>query len=201
MRPGPGTGLRHAVLVLAAGSSRRLGFAKQGVLVSGEPLLRRTVRLAAGCGPSEILVSVRDGTDPLLAVLSGLGYRAVSVPDASEGMAASLRRGLAALSPGVDGLLVLLCDHVRLEARHLDALVGRWRDAPERAVASAYAGTIGVPAMFPSSWWPRLAQLTGDEGARSLLRARSETVTCIEAEALSQDLDGLQDLNQARAVE
>ena len=95
--------------------------------------------------------------------------------------------GLAALSPDCAGALVLLCDQPALQASHLQTLVERWRSVPARAVASAYAGVVGVPAVLPRNWFP-LVQGDGDRGARALLRERAD-VEHIVCEALALDID------------
>ena len=183
----------HAAIVLAAGGSRRLGRPKQLVEIDGEPLLRRVVRSMLATSPSECIV-VLDDEAPFDAVLDARQVRIVRIADAATGMAASLRAGVAALDAGCDGALIAVTDQPALETRHLQALCTAWRAAPAFAIASAYAGVIGVPALLPRSWFDGVASLSGDVGARELLRSRPDVIA-IAAPDLARDIDTPRDLS------
>jgi CTP:molybdopterin cytidylyltransferase MocA len=182
----------HGAVVLAAGASRRLGRAKQLVEVDGEPLLRRVVRAALATMPRECIV-VLDDDAPFDAVLDALAVRIVRVADAATGMAASLRAGVAALDAACEGALVVVVDQPALAERHLQALCTAWRAAPAFAIASGYAGVVGVPALLPRRWFDDVAALSGDVGARELLRTRPDVVA-IAAPDLAHDIDTPRDL-------
>jgi CTP:molybdopterin cytidylyltransferase MocA len=182
----------HGAIVLAAGASRRLGRPKQLVEIDGEPLLRRVVRAALATSPRECIV-VLDESAPFDSALAALDVRVVRIADAATGMAASLRAGVAALDAQCDGALIVVTDQPGLEARHLHALCTAWRAAPSFAIASAYAGVIGVPALLPRSWFDAVATLAGDVGARELLRSRADVIA-IAAPDLARDIDTPRDI-------
>ncbi len=185
---------RHGVIVLAAGSSSRLGRPKQLVTVEGEPLVRRAVRFALATSPLDAVVVTGAHVEGLDQALHGLAVRHVRCGDHAQGMSASLRTGLAALAPGCEAALVVLTDQPALDAAHLAALVSAWRLAPVHAAASGYADTLGVPAVLPRAWFTDVATLQGDRGARDLLRARRAEVEIVAAPALAADLDTMGDL-------
>jgi CTP:molybdopterin cytidylyltransferase MocA len=187
-------GLRHAAIVLAAGASRRLGVPKQLLQVEGTSLVRRAVLAAAATAPSALIV-VTGALADVAAEIGDLGVRVVSCTAWNEGLAASLRAGIGALTDEAAALIVL-CDQPALGGAHLQALVARWRRDPNAAVASAYAGVHGVPAIFPRSWFADLLALRGDVGARELLRRRAARVDTVAAEALAFDLDTPSDLRR-----
>lgn len=180
---------RHAAILLAAGASRRLGQPKQLLELDGEPLLRRAACALLATTPTELVVVLGHDAARMRTALADLPLRTLIAPDHAEGLAASLRAGLAALAPDCAGALVALTDQPALDAAHLCALRDAWRAAPRRAVASAYAGVLGVPALLPRGWFAELMQLHGDTGARSLLRTRAHDVTALAAPALAHDLD------------
>ncbi|HEX5124439.1 MAG TPA: nucleotidyltransferase family protein [Rhodanobacteraceae bacterium] len=184
--------IAHGVIVLAAGASRRLGQPKQLVEIDGEPLLKRVVNAALATAPRQCIV-VLDESAPFDAVLGALDARIVRIADAATGMAASLRAGVAALDAGCEGALVVVTDQPGLHARHLQALCTAWRAAPAFAIASAYAGVIGVPALLPRSWFDAIAALSGDVGARDLLRSRPDVIA-IAAPGLARDIDTPRDI-------
>jgi molybdenum cofactor cytidylyltransferase len=190
----------HAVILLAAGGSRRLGAPKQLVVVDGEPLVRRAARAALETGPAQALIVVGAHAEAVWGAVADLPLTRIECADWSAGLSASIRASLSVLDRDVAAALFVLCDQPALEAAHLQVLVERWRSDPDRAAASSYAGTLGVPAILPRSWFLSLVGLTGDRGARDMLRARSGEVAAVSAAALADDVDGPADLDNMRAT-
>jgi molybdenum cofactor cytidylyltransferase len=189
-----GEGARHGAVVLAAGASARLGRPKQLIEIDGEPLLRRVTRCALATGPEDCVVVLGHDAERIGTVLDGLDVRVLRIRDAATGMAASLRAGLISLDAVCAGALVVLTDQPALTADHLDALCSAWRATPARAVASAYAGVLGVPAVLPRGWFDEIVALRGDAGARALLRARRDDVIALPAPELAGDIDHAGDI-------
>ena len=178
---------RHGVVLLAAGASRRLGAAKQLLQIDGETLVHRAARLALTTRPLDAVLVYAPEAIAIPPAVADLPVRCVPCADAARGMGATLVRGLDTLDARCAAALVLVCDQPALEASHLQALVETWRGSPGHAVASAYAGTRGVPAMLPRAWFGQVDG-TGDRGARALLRGRDDVLT-LPAEALADDVD------------
>ncbi|HEY6942570.1 nucleotidyltransferase family protein [Dokdonella sp.] len=187
----------HAAILLAAGASTRLGRAKQLIEIDGEPLLRRAARALLETSPRTLLVVLGHDALALESCIADLPLQRVVARDHAEGLAASLRAGIAAL-PDCDGALVALTDQPALDGAHLRALCTAWRAAPTRACASEYAGVRGVPALLPRAWFDDLVRLRGDVGARALLRARASDVVAVAAPDLALDLDTPDDLARPR---
>jgi CTP:molybdopterin cytidylyltransferase MocA len=188
--------LLHAVVLLAAGESRRLGRPKQLLEIDGEPLVRRGARLALGTAPSQTVVVVGAQADRVWEAVADLPVVRADCPDWSSGLSASIRAGIGRVDREVEGALILLCDQPALTAAHLEALVDRWRSHPHQAVACRYSGTVGVPAMLPRSWFGALSTLSGDRGARDLLRECPTEVVAIPADMLGLDVDVSADLDR-----
>jgi CTP:molybdopterin cytidylyltransferase MocA len=185
----------HAALLLAAGGSRRLGTAKQLLRVEGEPLVRRAARALLATRPTALFVVVGARADEVYAAVADLGasVHRVDCADWQHGLSSSLRAGIAALPEQVDSALVALCDQPAMNRAHLEALVQQAAQQPGRAVASGYAGVVGVPALLPRAWFQELLGLSGDVGARELLRRHADRVDVIEAPALAFDIDEPED--------
>lgn len=182
-----------AAVVLAAGASRRLGRPKQDVQIAGETLLQRAIRIAREASLSPVIVVTRVGAE----CAESIGWDASVIRavnhEADEGLASSIRCGIAlASSHRVVGAVILACDQPALRPNHLRALA----ENRDRLTASSYAGSIGVPAYFPSTYFPMLLQLRGDTGARKLLT----DAHAVTAEDLSLDIDREEDLAAARAL-
>jgi len=186
--------LAHGAVLLAAGASTRLGRAKQLIEIDGEPLLRRAARALLETSPHTLVVVLGHDAVAVGACIADLPLQRIVARDHAEGMAASLRAGVAALPADCDGALVALTDQPALDGAHLRALRDAWRATPARASASAYAGVLGVPALLPRAWFAGILRLRGDTGARALLRERADDVIAIAAPALARDLDTPDDL-------
>jgi molybdenum cofactor cytidylyltransferase len=179
-----------AAIVLAAGASTRLGQPKQLVEIGGETLLQRAVRTAreAGCDPVVVVLGAAaeqilkrcDLSDAIVAMNS----------EWQQGMASSVRAGLAATS-GAEGVVLTTCDQPAVTAAHLRALM-----ATDSVTASAYAGRRGVPAYFPAALFAELMRLRGDAGARDLLH-EAATVDLAGGEL---DVDTVLDLDKAKML-
>jgi molybdenum cofactor cytidylyltransferase len=168
-----------AAIVLAAGASRRLGQPKQLLLLDGEALIARSVRLAeeAGATPLIAVLGAHHELTRAALPLNPMDKSTAVIPVVNsaweQGIASSIHAGLRALedcAPQVPGVLILGCDQPRLTAGHLRALLAAFAaQAAPAMVASAYAGVRGIPAVFPRMVFPQLLALRGDQGARALL--------------------------------
>ena len=160
-----------SAVVLAAGGSTRLGRPKQLVPIDGEPLVRRAARAAldAGCRPSVVVLGA--DREAVGAVVADLPVLPVGNPHWATGVGSSIACGVrAAAADGPAGCIVLPCDQPRLSAGVLAALIKRFRHGEAQAVACAYGGTVGAPVLFAAALFDRLSALTGDSGAKRVLR-------------------------------
>lgn len=182
----------HAAVVLAAGASTRFRRCKQLALLDGETLVHRAARLALATDAERVVVVVGAQADAVWDAVRDLRVSRVDCADHAAGMGASLRAGLGALPANIAGALIVVCDQPALDAAHLRALTAAWRAAPQRAVATAYAQRLGVPALLPRAWFAEIRG--GDSGARELLMRRRDEVSIVANEALARDIDWPGDL-------
>jgi CTP:molybdopterin cytidylyltransferase MocA len=169
-----------AILLLAAGASRRMGGRDKLVEpIDGQPLLRRSALAALGTGAPVICTLPPDR--PLRrAALTGLDLTLVEVPDAATGMAASLRAGLRAVPDRASGVMVLSADMPGFTTAALSGLIAAQKADPQALIRGGDEdGTPGHPVLFPRDLWAALAQITGDEGGRSVIRAHQDRVRVI----------------------
>ncbi len=183
------------IMVLAAGSSSRFGSPKQLADIAGRPMLARSLdtvsQLARRHAITVVLGAHAERLEPLVrAAACSVAFN----PDHAQGMASSIRVGLAQAPFDARGVLIALADQVAVTAEDLRQLVARWEQQPDRIVAAQYAGTIGVPAIFPSDLFRELAELQGDRGARVVLMRHPERVISVPMPAAAQDVDTLADL-------
>lgn len=170
-------------LILAAGSSSRLGQPKQLVVRDGQTLVRRIARVAleAGCSP----VVIVEGAVRLGETVEGLPVEVAPCPHWHAGQGASLKRGLGALGDRCDAVVVLLVDQLRVEAGDVRALIA----APGPVAAAAYDGVLGVPARFAGPALDVLRGLPDGQGARAWLARHRDRVTAVPMPHAAVDLD------------
>jgi molybdenum cofactor cytidylyltransferase len=177
-----------AALVLAAGPSRRLGRPKQLLSFGGRPLVRIIADRARNSACDRVVVVLGAHADAIAPALRGADVETVVNGDWPEGVASSIRCGVVwAEGESCSAIVVLVCDQPALDAAHIDRLVGAYRAGSPR-VASRYAGTLGVPALFDRTSFSDLRGLQGDEGARHILRSARD-VAAVDWEPGSIDID------------
>lgn len=183
------------LLLLAAGSSSRLGRSKQLLRFEGQSLLRRAAEAAVGSGCSPVVVVLGAQAEAHRSELEGLPVQPVLNPHWEQGMGSSLRCGMQALgqAPGVEAVVVAVCDQPHVRAEHLAALVQAWRTQGQPMVASQYAGTVGVPALFHRSLFAELAALPPQAGAKVVLQRQPTQVTLWPLPEAAVDVDTPED--------
>jgi molybdenum cofactor cytidylyltransferase len=162
-----------AAIVLAAGASRRLGVPKQLLMLAGETMIERVIRLANESGATPVIVVLGAHHELIREAVRSGNSTPVINSAWEQGISTSIQAGLAAVedsAPQATGALVLACDQPRLSAGHLCELLELFNaQAAPAIVASAYNGVHGVPAIFPREVFSELRALSGDKGARTLL--------------------------------
>jgi molybdenum cofactor cytidylyltransferase len=192
--------MRVAAIVLAAGASRRLGQPKQLLDLDGETLIERAIRLANDAGAEPVLAVLGAHRETISASVQLTHSIPVINSDWEQGMASSIHAALRALeefAPQASGALILGCDQPRLTAGHLHALVDTFTaHAAHPIVASAYAGILGIPAVFPRAVFADLRALRGDKGARALLMNPTCPLISLPFPGGEVDIDAPADLAQ-----
>jgi len=189
-------------VVLAAGSSSRMGRPKQTLQYRGESLLRRAVRaaLGAGCGP--VVVVTGANAEQSRRELEGLDVREVFNPRWEEGMASSVRAGVEGLvgaSPDAAAAVLMLCDQPHVTAGVVSAIVAAYRATGSPVVASAYGGGFGAPAVFGRELFAELARLEGAAGAKQAIKRHASEARFIPFPGGEVDVDTPDDFSRLTA--
>lgn len=189
-------------IVLAAGSSSRLGRPKQLLDLAGKPVLQHVLDGATEAGPDEVLVVVGHSAEQVrAAVRLPPGARFVPNPDHARGQSTSLRAGLRAAAPASGAAVVLLGDQPGVRADAIAAVAEAWRAGEGPVLQASYQGRPAHPTLFDRSLWPELEGAAGDEGARSFLASHPEWVRRVEVGGQPpDDIDTEEDYARVRAA-
>lgn len=184
-----------AAIILAAGSSSRMGSGRHKLLLPlhDRPVLAHVLdaALASQARPAVLVL----GHQPeqvrthIAAYTTHPDLRIVENPDYLQGMSTSMRLGIQALQVNgytknenerIDSVLVLLGDQPLITAQHIDILIATYRTTGKRIIAPTYEGKRGNPILFDASLFPELLEVTGDEGGRSVLERHRDEIATVE---------------------
>jgi molybdenum cofactor cytidylyltransferase len=179
-----------AGLILAGGESRRMGRPKLMLEHQGVSLLSLVAQKALSVCP--VVYGVVGAYSDLYApLLRAKGVEVIVNADWQEGLASSLRAGVAAMPPEVTAVLVMLADQPFVSQVHLQRLCTTFHEGYE-LVFSCYKATEGAPAVIAGSLFNAIQTLSGDVGARKL-KPYARAVTCIPLDNPA-DIDTPQDV-------
>jgi molybdenum cofactor cytidylyltransferase len=171
-----------AGVVLAAGSSRRMGSPKQLLLVDDRPLLELVVSRANASRLDQVVVVLGAAADEIQSRVDFGRGRVMVNPDHASGMASSLRAGLASLGDDVERAVVILGDQPDISSALLDQLLDLQETSGLPAAALGFAGITHPPVVLRRELWPDVMELEGDVGCRAVIRARPELVAVLPVE-------------------
>jgi molybdenum cofactor cytidylyltransferase len=163
-------------VVLAAGSSSRMGSPKQTLQFRGESLLRRAALAALGAGCRPVIVVTGAHSELSRRELEGLDVREVLNTRWETGMASSIRAGVEGLvdaDADADAAVLMLCDQPHVNADVISGLVAAHRATGRPVIASTYGGSFGVPALFDRALFAELTRLEGKAGAKEVIKRHS----------------------------
>ena len=161
-----------AILIPAAGASTRMGGPDKLMQdANGLPLLARVIARATATG-LPVFVTLPSLTHRRARLVREGNATPVVVPDWASGMAASIRAGIAALPKRTPAVMILPGDMPDLQTRDLQALTQSAQTAPDAIIrATTSDGVPGHPVIFPGDLFEELQTVTGDQGARQVIRA------------------------------
>lgn len=193
-----------ATLILAAGMSRRFGDGHKLLTnLEGKPVIRHVVEAALASSARPVLLVTGHQADAVAqAAAGGKDVTVVHNPSYADGLASSLRAGLAALPSGLDGVLICLGDMPDVHAAVLERLIAAFNPTEGRAIClPTFGGKRGNPTLWGAQFLPDLLRLEGDSGARGLLGPYADWVCEVPVEdaGILQDYDTPAMLAQRRS--
>lgn len=191
-----------SAILLAAGAGSRFGGGKLLAEFEGRPLIENALSMLRDAPVDETIVVVGSDAGRLKRVCDPYEVRIVENRDWVEGQSTSVRAGLRAMRPGVRAAVVLLADQPLVGSGAVERIVDAFERGAKVAVA-VYGGRRRNPVLFAKEVWPLLIEeLSGDEGARAVLRNHPEMVTEVPCDGVGNpaDVDTREDLLHLRGM-
>ena len=193
---------QFGIVMLAAGSSSRMGSPKQLLDYGGIPLLRHAadVALRSVCY-GNVTVVLGSHAGDLRPALANLPVTIVENPHWEQGMGTSIHCGVAfADAAGLDGVILALADQPLVTPESLDRLIHLHCETGRPIVAARYAGTVGVPVFFAREYFSKLLALKPQQGCKGVILSHAENAFCVDCPEAEIDIDTPQDYLAIRQV-
>ncbi len=192
-----------AAVILAAGESSRLGQPKQLVRFEGGTLIAHAVQVAIGARCAPVIVVVGAEADSIRDGLPVEDIEIVANPNWKAGVGTSIRSGIRFLidqHDATEAVILLACDQPLISADSLRALIEAHVSTGQSIVASSYAGTLGIPALFGRTYLEKLLVLSDEEGAKEIILSHLNHVAKVPHAAAALDIDTPLDLATWRSA-
>lgn len=192
------------VVILAAGPSSRLGYAKQLVEFRGKSLLQHTIDISDSLAFDTKVLVLGASYNAIKEKINRKNFEIVMNNNWEEGMSTSIREGVFSSQEqkkDLDHILFLLSDQPFLSKERIEELIQVQLESKSPATFSKYAGTIGVPAIFSAKVFYHLKRLKGDEGAKKLIHDQKFNFQTVKFEQGNFDVDTAEDVELLKHLE
>lgn len=184
------------VIILAAGESSRLGSPKQLLVYSGATLLQHAIEAAQSSDAGIVIVVLGANADLITGELNPARANIVVNATWKEGMASTIRYGiqtLVKLNPQAEAVILMVADQPFVTADLLNTLMDVNKKEQRNIVAGKYGDTFGTPVLFGKRFFPELLELTGDTGAKNLVRKYMNVAAFVPFSKGDIDIDTMGD--------
>ncbi|MFY7839930.1 MAG: nucleotidyltransferase family protein [Lacibacter sp.] len=191
------------VIVLAAGASSRLGTPKQLLAYSGTTLLQHSIEAAQASDAETVLVVLGANANTIKHELKDTTANLVVNTDWKDGMASSIRCGLQTLvklNSNIEAVILMVADQPFVTAALINSLMDVNRKEQHSIVASEYGTTFGTPVLFAKRFFPELIELTGDVGAKGLVKKYMNEAAFVSFPEGDVDIDTAEDYKKLKDV-
>ncbi len=188
-----------AAVVLAAGTSSRLGQSKQLAPIAGRPALAYTLDALRASRVARIVLVLGHAADDIAAALDLTGVTVVRNDAYAEGQSTSVLAGVKSLGDEIAAALMVVGDQPLLSPSVVDAVVAAFERTGGPFIVPVYENEWGNPVLLARVTWPLLDNLKGDTGARPILRKHMDMVLEVPVPgALLDDIDTPDDYARIR---
>ena len=187
---------RIGIIVLAAGGSTRMKKPKQLLQFNEKTLLRRAVETAVGSAAEPVLVVLGANYERTKAEIADLPVEIIFNENWQSGLSSSVKSGiehfrkLRQTGQFISACLLMLADQPFITSRHLNLLAEKFLERSDNLIVAArYEKIVGVPAIFSHAVFDDLRKLSGDEGAKKVIKKYGSLVRTINLPEAAFDID------------
>lgn len=180
------------IIILAAGNASRFGSVKQLLHYNNKTLLQHVINEAVGAGADPVVVITGANADEITKSINNGRVEIVYNENWRQGMASGIIEGvrkLITLNNDIENIIITVCDQPFVSATLFRQLYQTQNEGVQHIVASAYADTIGTPALFTQKYFDALLSLTGEEGAKKVIKANAGDVATVDFPQGAIDID------------
>lgn len=192
-----------AGIILAAGASTRMGKPKQLLRLDDEPLVKLAAKEAVRSRLGEVIVVTGSMHDDIEQALERMPVQVLFNSFWQQGQSTSVATGVKSVDQTMQAMLFLLCDQPLIHAGLIDQIIAVYEETGAAIVAPRFKSRIGNPVLFArETWQGRLMSLTGDEGARRILKENPDSIAYVEVENedVFRDIDTPEDFDAVRSL-
>jgi molybdenum cofactor cytidylyltransferase len=183
---------KYAIVILAAGSSSRLGQPKQLLGFNGSSLLQKAINEANAAAIGTVLLVLGANASTIHAAIDATGVTIIENPSWQQGMGSSISYAATYLTnklPAVEGAIFTVCDQPFITAALFREMVTAHENEKKPIVACDYGNAVGTPAFFAKKFFAELGALKGDKGAKQLIGKFPDEVELVNFPKGTIDID------------
>ncbi len=181
--------MKIAVLILAAGSSTRMGVAKQLLPIGETTLLGITIKSVLQSNSNKVFCVLGANAEAIKPSLNKYTIETIFNPNYKSGLSSSIIAGIQYIrNKSFDATLIVLGDQPLITTKYLNEMIDAYKNHSEKIIATTYKETIGVPTIIPKTYYNDLLKLQGDKGAKAFLNSK-------KLEIIQLDNDNLLDID------
>jgi molybdenum cofactor cytidylyltransferase len=181
--------IRIGAVVLAAGTSSRMGEPKQLLRLGERTVLGQTLDNLRNTHIEQIVLVLGFVAEKIARQIDLGGFTLVINDQFREGMGSSLRSGIAALNPEVNAALIVLADQPFVRPATLDQLIDGYVESCAQIAIPTYRGFRGNPVLLDRSVFAEVMELTGDIGCRAIFGDHTEGIVKVPVDDVGILLD------------
>ncbi len=185
-----------AILILAAGSSSRMGKTKQLLPWKNTSLLGNAIKTAKASKASEVVVVLGAKATHIRETLADTATVFLENKDWAKGMGTSISCGVKYYlnnTTALKGVLIMLSDQPLINTSYLNRMIDAFGAAEKNIIGTAYGERVGAPALFGSHYFSDLSELHGDDGAQRILSKNQQHIAVLNAGKITKDIDTEED--------
>ncbi|HSU61513.1 MAG TPA: molybdenum cofactor cytidylyltransferase [Bryobacteraceae bacterium] len=188
-----------SAIVLAAGTSTRMGTLKQLLTLRGKPLLQHVLDNLRGAQVDEIVLVLGSAADQIQRQISFDSVQVAINEAYRDGMGSSLRTGIGCVASKTEAVIIVLGDQPFVRTETINRLISEYREKKPQIVIPVYGGSRGNPVLIDRSIFPELMELSGDTGCRAVFEKYPNSIlrVAVDDPGVLFDLDTPDDFEKA----